>query len=93
MHTLRTSTSLHFMLAIAVSFVLSISLAAAASITGLMPEARVDPHKAPFWTPLTDHLRHAATINGAASERRAPSGQQDATASAPASATPLRAGL
>lgn len=81
------------MLAIAVSFALSISLAAAASITGLMPEVRVDPHKAPFWTPLTDHLRHAAAINVAASDRRAPSEQPDATASTDASATPPRAGL
>ena len=81
------------MLAIAVSFVLSISLAAAASITGLMPEARVDPHKASFWTPLTDHLRNAASINVASSAQRTPAGRQDTATPAAANATPARAGL
>ncbi len=60
LNILRTSTSLHFMLAIAVSFILSVSLATAASMTGLMPDARVDPQKSAFRKPLTDHPRSAA---------------------------------
>lgn len=79
------------MLAIAVSFVLSISLAAAASITGVMPDARVDPHKPAFWTPLTDHLRNAAAIDAGSAARHAQSAPQDLASSAAANATPPRA--
>ena len=79
------------MLAIAVSFVLSISLAAAASITGVMPDARVDPHKRAFWTPLTDHLRNAAAIDAASTARHAQVSPQDLAAPAHSAATPPRA--
>ncbi len=82
----RTSTSLHFMLAIAVSFVLSVSLATAASMVGMMPESRVDPHKPAFWTPLTDNLRNAAVVNAASAARN------QSSTPAQASDAPPRAG-
>lgn len=83
MNTLRTSTSLHFMLAIAVSFILSVSLATAASMTGLMPDARVDPQKPAFWTPLTNNLRNAAVVNAASAARNQSSTPVQASAAQP----------
>lgn len=80
MNTLRTSTSLHFMLAIAVSFILSVSLATAASMTGLMPDARVDPQKSIFSMPLKDNLRNAAVINAASAARHQSSAPVQASA-------------
>jgi len=50
LHTLRTSPTLHFLLAVVVAFVLSIGLATAASLTGLIAQPGVDARQPAFWT-------------------------------------------
>jgi hypothetical protein len=70
-------------MAIVAAFTISFSIASMASISGLLPQAKVDPAAPSFITPLAQHLQAAAkTAAESAAAASAP-------ADAPAVVTPV----
>jgi hypothetical protein len=54
------ATPLRFLMAVVAAFTISFSIASMASMTGYLPQAKVDPQAPSFITPLAKHLQNAA---------------------------------
>ena len=66
------STLLRFLMAVVAAFTISFSIASMASISGLLPQAKVDPKAPSFITPLAQHLQAAARTAAHSAEAHAP---------------------
>ena len=51
-----------FVMAVVAAFTISFSIASMASMTGMLPQVKVDPKAPSFMTPLTAHLQAAARV-------------------------------
>lgn len=60
MNIVPVATPLRFLMAVVAAFTISFSIASMASMTGYLPQARVDPQAPSFITPLAKHLQDAA---------------------------------
>ena len=75
-----------FVMAVVAAFTISFSIASMASMTGMLPQVKVDPKAPSFMTPLADHLQAAARV--AAHSPDAAPDQVAVDAAAPALAAP-----
>jgi hypothetical protein len=67
------------MMAIVAAFTISFSIASMASMTGLLPQAKVDPQSPSFIAPLASQMHEAVMLAAAsAAVQYAPAAQQDA---------------
>jgi len=67
------------MMAVVAAFTISFSIASMASMTGLLPEAKLNPHAPSFLMPLASQLHDAAEIAAeSAAVQYAPAAQQGA---------------
>ena len=83
MNIVPVATPLRFLMAVVAAFTISFSIASMASMTGYLPQAKVDPQAPSFMTPLTRHLQDAAIIAA-----KSASVHSDAAATVSAPATP-----
>jgi hypothetical protein len=73
------ATPLRFLMAVVAAFTISFSIASMASMTGYLPQAKVDPQAPSFITPLAKHLQDAAMTAA-----KSASAHSESTANVPA---------